>query len=645
MKTVLSIKQSVMKRTLLFSLYLLAFTSLSAQTAPIYLLFTRDCMDQLEYRYTYGTNTALTYSVHPRMEEQYLLTAGQPAITAPSLPPGTLNCREFNMNSAFVDAINKNARPVYMVHQTSSGYTLVPLASASQITRYGAVFQFRTPRYAFAVDTNNLVYEQNLALPGSNAFVYFSGVKLHSCRNEYSFRRVPTQTSPERSDFNFIAGVGIVNDRTGNTAAEAENNQLQLTKVNGLALEDFIASLCPVRGGSSVSKWAGQAGYGPTSSTVPPMNQDKELASIQQNGGIPTASTNTSYGRVANCPEPMGPGYHIMQPGETLNAVSRTYGVDVKSLVRWNKLTDPNKIQVCQKIWLKTPPTAKTSPKGVAPAPVQHAAKLSNPVPTVVNQSIYWNQPQQPYQPQQPPVAPSTYNYVAPKNNMNEYVAPQVGTQANPGKPAVTYTIQKGETLRGIARKNDLSEARLRMMNNMPATGNVQLRIGQKLVIEEATAPSPTVYPNLPAGTTNPTSGAFLTTPSNNPTPTQNNTSAVPPTQYNTTAPAPVQYNTTTPSATTQPVGEDRERFYETPVAGTVPTPPATVTPQTAASQLPAQTTAPNYQEYIVKEGETINSIAIKFKANAQELAIVNNKELTETLIAGQRILVPVKPN
>ncbi len=622
-----------MKRTLLFSLYLLAITALSAQTSPIYLLFTRDCMDQLEYRYTYGTNTALTYSVHPRMEEQYLLTAGQPAISSPSLPAGTLNCREFNMNSAFVDAINKNARPVYMVHQTSSGYTLVPLASATQITRYGAVYQFRTPRYAFAVDTNNLVYEQNLALPGSNAYLYFSGVKLHSCRNEYSFRRVPTQNSPERSDFNFIAGVGIVNDRSGNTAAEAENNQLQLTKVNGLALEDYITTLCPNKTGSTVSKWSGQAGYGPVSSTTPPMNQDKELASIQQNGGIPTAAStvNTAYGRVANCPEPMGAGYHIMQPGETLNAVSRTYGIDVKSLIRWNKLTDPNKVQVCQKIWLKSPPTAQTSPKGVAPAPVQHAAKLSTPAPTAVNQSVYWGQPQPAYQPQQPPVAPSIYNYVAPKNNMNEYVAPQVTASGNAGTPAILHTVQKGETVRNIARNNDLSESRLRMLNNMPATGNVQLRVGQKLIVAEGVPAAPTVYPNLPAGTTNPTSGAFLTTPSTtNPAPIQNN------------APAPVQYNTPT---TTQPMGEDRERFYETPVAGSVPTAPANVAPQTAASQLPAQTSTPNYQEYIVKEGETINSIAIKFKANAQELAIVNNKELAETLIAGQRILVPVKPN
>ncbi|MBL7776213.1 MAG: LysM peptidoglycan-binding domain-containing protein, partial [Saprospiraceae bacterium] len=47
------------------------------------------------------------------------------------------------------------------------------------------------------------------------------------------------------------------------------------------------------------------------------------------------------------------------------------------------------------------------------------------------------------------------------------------------------------------------------------------------------------------------------------------------------------------------------------------------------------------FQEYIVREGDTINSVAIKFKVNAQELALVNNKEPNETLIAGQRLLIP----
>ena len=44
-----------------------------------------------------------------------------------------------------------------------------------------------------------------------------------------------------------------------------------------------------------------------------------------------------------------------------------------------------------------------------------------------------------------------------------------------------------------------------------------------------------------------------------------------------------------------------------------------------------------------MREGETLSSIAIKYKADAQELAIVNNKEVNEVLIVGQRILVPVK--
>lgn len=647
-----------MKRILLFSFYVLALTSLSAQTAPIYLLFTRDCMDQLEYNYTYGTNMQLTYSVHPRVEEQFLLTAGQPALTSPSMPPGTLNCREFNINSAFVDAINTNARPVYMVHQNAQGFTLVPLASASQITRYGPVFQFRTPRYAFAVDTNNLVYEQNLALPGANAYMYFSGLKMHRCRNEYSFRRVPTQNNPERSDFDFIAGIGITSDRTGKSAAEAENNEMRLIKINGLALEDYITSLCPTSGGSTVSKWAGQAVYGPTSTALPP-NQDKELASIKQNGGIPTVNTPT-YTQPSNCPEPMGVGYHIMQPRETLNAVARTYGVDVKSLVRWNKIKDPDKVQICQKIWLQVPP--QVSPKGVAPAPVQHSTKKKTAAAaTVVNQSTYWNQQQA--QPTVTETIPQPrYNYTPAQYNNNEYMAPAMTTTM---QAQMLHTVQKGETLSGIARQYNMSLGRLRILNNMPTSGNVVIRPGQRLTVSDYT---PQMQPQMqqPANVTsatvqssvqNPASGAYLGTPATTTvTTTTITTPATPtPTQYNTTAPA--QYNTPAatnpaPATTVNPAVEDRDRFYETPVTSTQPVPAATTTTQpqqptsaSAQSMLPTQNKTPNYQEYIVKEGETLSSIAIKYKADAQELAIVNNKEVNEVLIVGQRILVPVKSN
>ena len=77
---------------------------------------------------------------------------------------------------------------------------------------------------------------------------------------------------------------------------------------------------------------------------------------------------------------------------------------------------------------------------------------------------------------------------------------------------------------------------------------------------------------------------------------------------------------------------------------GTQPTAPITHSqPGTAqpSTTTPTTTTPVFFQEYVVREGDTINSIAIRFKVSAAELALVNNKDPNETLIAGQRILIP----
>lgn len=61
--------------------------------------------------------------------------------------------------------------------------------------------------------------------------------------------------------------------------------------------------------------------------------------------------------------------------------------------------------------------------------------------------------------------------------------------------------------------------------------------------------------------------------------------------------------------------------------------------PPTEPPQSPAKMVI--YQEYEVQKGDTMQSVARKFKTTAQELAIINNKEVNETLIVGQRILTP----
>ena len=628
-----------MKQINLALLSLISAVVLSAQQTqtPLYIMYNSACMDQLEYRYVYAGNGMTAFSIHPTANEQYILTAGTGGINSPTLPKNTVNCREYALNEQFLNDVNSVSRQVYLVHQTAKGYLLIPVISASQVLRSGTYYLFRAPNYSFAIDTSNLVYESNIATGTSSWYIYFNGLKIRGCYYEYSFKREPTKLGQERSELDFVPGIGITSERTGLTAADAEANHMRLVRVNGMALEDYIAAQCQTTnaaikpGSQPLSQYTPQVNYG----AMPVREGDKEMSSIP-GGATTTPAAAPLPPRLANCPEQPGEGYHIVQPGESLNAIARAYTVPVKSLISWNKIKDPDKISVCQKIWLRKPPvqSAALAYKGGENNP----ATYSYTTPTI-RQDAYWQTGAAATQ------QPATYNYATPAQ-YNYVPAPAApATTAQPYIPpaqTLVHTVQKGETLYGIGARYGLTEADMRRFNNFPPTGEVVVKPGMQLFVADccptnntsstyppATAPA-TNYPNLAAQ------------PQYN-TPTQ-------PQQYNTTSPQytppPAQYNTTQPQYNYNTLPD----LYSTPTnTQPVPntynyTPPTQTAGQdaTSAQPQPAATKQPAYfQEYIVREGDTINSIAIKFKASAQEIALVNNKDPNETLIAGQRLLIP----
>jgi len=490
-------------RNFLFSITLLSIPLLMSAQSPVYLMYTTDCVDQLEYRAAYGSSTWLVYSLRPSADAQFLLKAGDSGIRSKNKPQGARTCREFVINDAFADVVNKGERPVYMVHQDADGYMLMPLTACTQVTRYGSVYQFRAPRFAFAVDTNNLVNEQNIAAPNSNAYIYFNGIRFRNCRNEYAFRRVPTGADQEQSDFDFVAGVGLTSDKTGKSASEAEGNLYRLTRVNGVALDDYIAGMCkgkPQTPPSTVSKWTPETGYSPNNQTAP----DKETASMVPVG--PPAPTAAPVGPLpVECTEAPGYGYHLVMPGESLNAIARSYRVLVKDLVKWNNIKNANHLEVCQKVWLMQPPkganmVSKRKDAVQPPAPVQHnataavAAKEKYDGPTIVRQDAYWGQPtaQQPQQYntgkglnywEQPPAAANS-GYISPVVYSNTGTAPASATPTVVQPPtAFTHIVKQGETVSGLARYYGITEECLRYQNNMPLTGEATIYVNQPLRI------------------------------------------------------------------------------------------------------------------------------------------------------------------
>ena len=559
-----STKSKVMKQFMLL-LAALAF-SVSAfaqgQQTPLYLLFNSSCMNQLEYRYAYSGASVISYSFMANQNKLYVLNSGNSGINSPTLPSGTIDCREIKLDGNFLEKVNKFKRQVYMVHQTQQGYQLMPIISAMSVERTGSYYFFRDPNFSFALDTTNLVYQANLATSGSANYVYFNGLNIRQCMHQYSFKAEPIDKAKERSDFEFIPGVGMVSSRSGMNATDMEKNQLRLWFVNGLALEDYLTTVCT---GKTATMPPAQNPMGFQTPTV----NDKETSPIPT-GQPPAIANQPVQPGVGNCPTPPGPGYHVVQPKETLMAISRTYGVSVKSLVRWNNISNPNLINPCQKVFVQDPTKA---PSGFTSA---------GPGPKVESQAGLWNQP--PAATTAPPTSGQTAKSVT--NN-------PPGTRMVP-----VHVVKVGESVSSIARLYGCTEAEFRRINYMATTGNVTIFPGQQLFVSGCAGSTTSLPATQPGTITNPGGNNLQ----------------------------PLEHNTGQPG-TMQPV--THSQFIETSVVNNPNNTNNTVRKPTY------------YQEYVVQQGETMNSIAIKFKTSTQELALLNNKEANEVLVPGQRILIP----
>lgn len=575
-----------MKHLLFPALTLCLFTTAFAQSAaPAYVLFSTNCMQQLEYKYTRTGASLYAYSVQPNADEQYVFFSGSSGMPTAELPVGTFDCSNLRLNDEVVKIINEQAatRQLYIIlQQPTSGYLMMPIYSATQIKRYGPWYLLVGQKYTFAIDTTRLSYQDNLQGETSPTVIRFAGSQLANCRYQWRFHGEPARGFSEKTDFEFIYGVGIINSRAGANAADLEQSEFRLNTINGVPLNTYLATICPYTDqvtNNQTSNWTNPPNYG----TAEP---DKEYSNANANTNWNNqGAANNAVSNPFNCPTPPGKGYHVVQRGESLKAIARTYNVDLKSVIKWNNIKNPDHIEVCQQIWLQKPPTGTQS---VAPTSKGDAQYTPNG-PTVQNQSVYWNGNQN------TTLAPNQYNY---------------GANAANTVTVRRHTVQRGESLYSISKKYVCPEECVRRANNFPLTGNVVINVGQTIIIPDCSCQTPGYNaPRTPTTT-------------NNPPPAVNN--VLNPQTYN-----------TTPTQPDAPVGYGN---YQNPAVTTTKSPNAT--DNTVANPTTDPNNLPPTQEYIVRQGETMNSIAIKHKMAVSELAALNNIPQDEKLVAGRRLVV-----
>lgn len=355
--------------------FFLLLQVLSGQS-PLYLEFNPACVNQLEYHYTYSDRKLLMYSIPKGENELYFFVIGskEPASSA-RMPGGTVDCRNEAVNATLIDNINAGGRLAYIVFKAQNGYLSYQVETAGYIARSGTYFAFRSPNYDFIMDTSSIDYARNLSRPGVASPVYLTGRRSQDCQQLYAFRLEPATPESPRADVEVIPGIGIVSDRTGYNGSEMEQNIYRLMKVNGIGLEDYIYAACNTRTDKENDATSFITSLPPGATNPndafrvenPFVEPDKEAYYTQ-----PPRQNNSAL--LVNCPTPPGYGYHVVQPGDSLYAIARTYNVDTRLLMQWNNLQNTSQIKVCDKLWV-TPPPASESPAMSPPAAGYHVVQ------------------------------------------------------------------------------------------------------------------------------------------------------------------------------------------------------------------------------------------------------------------------------
>jgi LysM repeat protein len=186
---------------------------------------------------------------------------------------------------------------------------------------------------------------------------------------------------------------------------------------------------------------------------------------------IPAAKTVAVPTYTAPVPQPAasapaGPHHHVVQPGESLGAIAKHYGMPTATLAAANKLDNPNLLQVGRRLVI---PTVQGPSPAAAPAPAMPEE------PRQVKHN---------YLPAELPVTPAPPPSVAAPE-------PPPAPPPAPAKPSpmpvgatrgvVAYRLEKGDDLTTVANMFSTTAAKIRELNMLPP--NAELKEGDEIVV------------------------------------------------------------------------------------------------------------------------------------------------------------------
>lgn len=315
--------------------------------------------------------------------------------------------------------------------------------------------------------------------------------------------------------------------------------------------------------------------------------------------------------------------FHVMQAGQTLRDVSTTYGIRMKSLLKYNHLETNQRLQPGRILWLR-----ERRPDNV-PAEYQVLPEVPpQPEPTVAQRKLTRENEESVIDSPGPPNwrLPATDSTTVAKTPDGTEPAATTSTAAAPITPPVLYyTVKEGDTHTGVAERYKIPLPDLMNWNNL--SYRKPLVAGQRLIVGKPSMTKPTDVPGtVPTQPTVTNSVAVTGTTVPKPSPVASTSIAAKPTSLSKAAPA---------------TGRTRE-YTESVVDVDRPvTRPAPARPQRLVNQIRIETPKVNGNSYyhVVQRGQTVYRVALINKVSVEDV-MRWNKLTNYTIEIGQRILI-----
>jgi|GEM_PF-2656417 len=500
-----------LRSSLTFGLAFLLSATLFSKN--IYIKFDPACMDRLEYRLNgnMAGNGLISYSLRANNSERVVMEIGVESIKqVKRMPRGTKTCGKVTVNDLLANSINSGKDKVYIVRSVGGNYIVSPVHLATYMKDSKNSISMRGNQFGMSYSTSDIgVMENNLAISNSDTKLYFIGTEKQVCSDAILLKKIPIETCKPYTDMTFVPGLGIITEKTGLNQVEAENNILQLVKVNNLPLAEYLDRQC---GGAEIlaekkpqpmqaespkfqpatrNKPATTAAPSRSPEVIFPVDNTPPAPEYQPAGSDllfeydqPQKPIATFRPKGADCNQLSYQGVHIVQTSQTLYSIARQYSITVAQLRAWNKLEQKDLIKPCQRLYVLPPnsvvnnttaadgalPTAanvEMAPKGNAEVLYRNTAPAANtPQPTAYGNAA---------------PAADVYSDIAKQSEVlypkgGEQPAPYDAMKAAATKPADScnklaydgvHIVQKGETLYSIALANDVTVNELKKLNKL----------------------------------------------------------------------------------------------------------------------------------------------------------------------------------